>query len=528
MRELGQYPQWVLWKTVSRAGKLTKVPVNPHNGNNASVTNRHSWASFDEAVAFLGDYKCDGLGFVFTESDPFIGIDIDKCRDHEGKLEPWAASTVKALDSYTEISPSGRGIHILVKGNDPGPRRRIQHLEIYPFKRFFTITADHLPGSPREIEDRTTELANIYELATKGTPKERQQTITASEPQLQALIGEIEQAVAAEADPPFEKFDVLCTNAPIVRDVWERKTSRGQRWSPSEWDLSLANYLLNADWGHVEITQTIIAFRRKHGNDLKLRPDYYARTLAAAHRNRDQDEALDSITTASLQELPQSERKSAVLKSFSALDGFEWTEIFKYLSEPPSWKILTNLGSIGPEPIETLLLQHKFRTAVARDIGRILPKVKDRTWDHRVQQILDISTPVDVGEEATDLGQTRAWLVVYIETNMISPEYDPDAVRKGMPFRNNRELWVVGSAFNEWIYRRFNVRLTQRKLSTLLQQAGCDNDKRSFVTEDGTWSSRGVWKLPDGLIESEGEQSEQPDDGEKQEVDDDDDRQAGP
>lgn len=53
------------------------------------------------------------VGFVFTRDDPFVGIDLDHCRDPEtGKIKPWALEIVAKLNSYSEVSPSGTGLHI--------------------------------------------------------------------------------------------------------------------------------------------------------------------------------------------------------------------------------------------------------------------------------------------------------------------------------------------------------------------------------------------------------------------------------
>ena len=120
--ELRTTDQFVCWREESRDGNVTKVPYSVHGGR-ASSTNPKTWAPFDEAVAVSARY--DGIGFVFTEDDPFAGIDIDKCRNVEtGEIDPWARKIVAAFDSYTEASPSGTGLHIFVKATLPGPNNR--------------------------------------------------------------------------------------------------------------------------------------------------------------------------------------------------------------------------------------------------------------------------------------------------------------------------------------------------------------------------------------------------------------------
>ncbi|MDA1196203.1 MAG: phage/plasmid primase, P4 family, partial [Planctomycetota bacterium] len=100
---------------------------------------------------------------MFSGDDPYVGIDLDGCLDPEtGQLAAWAARIVTLLDSYTEISPSGRGVHIFVCGVIPGPRRRVGPVEMYSSGRYFTVTGRRLPGTRAEIAERTAELATIY------------------------------------------------------------------------------------------------------------------------------------------------------------------------------------------------------------------------------------------------------------------------------------------------------------------------------------------------------------------------------
>jgi putative DNA primase/helicase len=158
--ELRTTDQFVCWREENRDGDITKVPYSVHGGR-ASSTNPKTWAPFDEAVAVSARY--DGIGFVFTEDDPFAGIDIDKCRNAEtGEIEPWAWKIVAAFDSYTEVSPSGTGLHVFVKATLPGPNNRKGPLEMYESGRYFTLTGEHLSGTPTKIHERQDVLERLY------------------------------------------------------------------------------------------------------------------------------------------------------------------------------------------------------------------------------------------------------------------------------------------------------------------------------------------------------------------------------
>src|SRR5438445_564404 len=116
--ELKARDQWLNWRRAARDGKPTKIPYASKTGVNASVTDPSTWATFEEALAACPNY--DGAGYVLTPDDPYTGVDLDRCLDPAtGKLDPWARSIVDQLHSYTEVSPSGEGVRIFVRGSLP-------------------------------------------------------------------------------------------------------------------------------------------------------------------------------------------------------------------------------------------------------------------------------------------------------------------------------------------------------------------------------------------------------------------------
>ena len=138
--ELKVCPQCVNWKYARAGAKWTKHPYDPRSGRKASSTNLLTWSPFDEVLRAyeVGDY--DGVGFVFCTGDPYAGVDLDGCRDPEtGEIEPWASEIIGCLDSYTEVSPSGKGVHVIVRGKLPTPVKR-RRVEMYAAERYFTFT----------------------------------------------------------------------------------------------------------------------------------------------------------------------------------------------------------------------------------------------------------------------------------------------------------------------------------------------------------------------------------------------------
>jgi putative DNA primase/helicase len=134
--ELRVRPQWVVWKAVG--DKPEKVPYSARTGRRASSTDLLTWATFQEALEAYENSDYAGLGFVFSSADPYTGIDLDNCVDADGEIAGWALEIVRYFDSYTELSASGTGLHIIVRGNVPN--RRKDEVEVYSLKRFFTVT----------------------------------------------------------------------------------------------------------------------------------------------------------------------------------------------------------------------------------------------------------------------------------------------------------------------------------------------------------------------------------------------------
>ncbi|NUE02357.1 hypothetical protein HUB97_07625 [Halorubraceae archaeon YAN] len=164
-QELIDREQWVCWdeQTRDRDSKQTKVPINPSSGSYASTTDRSTWCSLDTALSYVSDGNATGIGFVFSDKDPIVGVDLDKCRDPDtGVTENWAQEIIEQLDSYTEISPSKTGYHVLVTGDLPSGGNRRGGIELYENARFFTVTGERVRGRPQQLQERSAALASVH------------------------------------------------------------------------------------------------------------------------------------------------------------------------------------------------------------------------------------------------------------------------------------------------------------------------------------------------------------------------------
>ena len=162
--ELKQLNNWCVWKFQERNGKRTKIPFNAETGEFAKSNDPSTWSSYETAI---NAENVDGVGFFFEP--PYLGIDIDDIDDalhryfQGDKIDNIVAEFNEAFKSYTEISPSGNGLHIIVKGQIPGSRRRKNNIEMYDSGRFFTMTGKTIGKYKQVTEVSQRVFKTIYD-----------------------------------------------------------------------------------------------------------------------------------------------------------------------------------------------------------------------------------------------------------------------------------------------------------------------------------------------------------------------------
>jgi len=233
--ELKDKKQWVSWEYRERNGKPAKVPINPADGSLAKINDSTTWGSFGSALLYTPsneDDRIPRLGFVFTESDPYVGVDLDNCIDDEGEVSETAEAIISSLNTYTELSPSERGLHVLLKGNLPAGSNRRDNIEVYDQDRFFTVTGLLWSDTPATIEPRQKELTAFhadYVIETTNTEIITGGGDGSSTPQSRLSDEEvISKAMGAKHGKEFSL-------------LWEGDTS--QKKSHSEADQALCNRL---------------------------------------------------------------------------------------------------------------------------------------------------------------------------------------------------------------------------------------------------------------------------------------------
>lgn len=248
-QELTELKQWCIWRYVERGDKVTKLPINPADNTFAKSNDESTWADLQTAREGYQKYNADGLGFFFKE--PYMGIDID---DIGEELERYKRGDIQenivfefyeSLKSYTEISPSGNGIHIILKGEIPGSRRRKENVEMYDSGRFFTMTGDSLGKYETVNESNPLMIDHLYdryigENNVVNLPIDHHSSHNLSESEI------ISQILNSKQSDLFKRF---------MNDGWEELYD-----SQSEADLAFANLL--AFWCARDYTKMDSLFRQ--------------------------------------------------------------------------------------------------------------------------------------------------------------------------------------------------------------------------------------------------------------------------
>ena len=245
-REIRESTRAVVWKSETRDGRATKVPYRPTRPTaHAAVNDPATWGTFAEALAAVVAGQADGPGIVLGEG--LVGVDLDHCRDpHTGTIASWALAIVQALDSYTEVSPSGTGLHVLAQGTLPPVRSRKGAVEMYAHGRYFTVTGKHLVETPATIEERTAALAGLH-ARIFGTNGRREREVR---PQPREALDLDDAALLERAHD--------ARNGVKFAALWRGDVSGYP--SHSEADQALCNLL--AFWTGADATRIDLLFRR--------------------------------------------------------------------------------------------------------------------------------------------------------------------------------------------------------------------------------------------------------------------------
>lgn len=510
--ELIDLRRWVTWRLETRKGKPTKVPYDPYTGHRAASDNPRTWGTFDDAVATYERDDYTGVGFVL--GDGFVGVDLDKCRNPEtGEIESWAIQIIGDLDSYSEVSPSGTGIHIIVRGNLPEGGRRKGAIEMYDSKRYFTMTGD-VVGGRRFVRERQAELEALHARIFGASAASRNGNgqgapALAERPTVPtALAGSSRLVYNANAEPPFSKFDALCEAEPKFKRSWNHARRDLQDQSASAYDMALANIAVQAGWTDQEIVNLLIAHRRKYFEDLKLRDSYYAVTIRRA-REAFGDRTTDHPATNACSVDPPS--RDEHLAKISTAFGVRVICVTKYGGDQDGSYELTVTDDAGTERKANLgravdvLNPRLTQGAIAGATGAVIPNFKkDERWLNICRAIFAAAGPAPV-EQAPEQQEMLSWIrrsLLDSHTDRID-EQDKNGITKLI--RDSDPGWAFWNQANQLLIRLdgfmarldfLRIRASWKDVCQRLRKLGFlpgDLDGREDDQGKARWN---VWRSP--------------------------------
>lgn len=306
-----------------------------------------------------------------------------------------------------------------------------------------------------------------------------------------AKIGAL--TIHAGLQPPLDKFMLLMENDDRFRRTWEHKRSTNQNDMPdqsmSSYDMALVNLAYISGWTDQELASLMVFHRETYHADLKLREDYYRRTIERAHadceRYKEAVEAIEAIKaeTQSIRSAPPEEKESkrtGILQMLSERLGVPIRRFVKYRCDPPKYDLVTDLGTVRFEGAKSWMVQANFRESVVQGIDFLCPWFK-KDWEAIQQALLGCIEHEDLGEEATTDGETLYWLSTYLEEKRFA-----ESIEGPNPFKDeNGIVFVHVNDLFAWLKRRGEKALLKSDLSMRLKRIGAERCRKG---NERVWS----------------------------------------
>lgn len=301
------------------------------------------------------------------------------------------------------------------------------------------------------------------------------------------------------AEPPADKFMLLSEVDQTFRLSWIHGRKDLQDQSESSYDLSLATRAFAAQWSAQEIVNLLIAHRRKHKADLKLRKDYYERTLSKAISGRDEETRKQLVEELKAgKALPeQTEKDPAELFALlSDLLQAKITKLLKYHGEVGVYDMEINGQTVRIGGIEVLTTQRLFRNKIADAAGVWFASQKGPMWDNTVQLLLRVVEHVEVGQEATFLGALAGIIEGYLAAGIAAEDKADETLLSNQPAMRGGKACFTLTGLRTHILGQYQEKVTTQLLSVQLRAMGYHGQRIHLIDKKRkTRTTRYVWAL---------------------------------
>lgn len=304
--------------------------------------------------------------------------------------------------------------------------------------------------------------------------------------------------LAPHAEPPADKFMALCELDIKFRLSWLHKRTDLQDQSASSYDLSLATRALTAGWSAQEVVNLLIAGRRKHGADLKLRQDYYEHTLSKALSGQEQETRQQTIEDLKAgKPVPPlvAHDPAENLAILSDLLEIPITKFVRYRGQKNSYQLEVEGRTMNVETIDHLESQTRFRRLILDHSNKLIPLFKGEAWRDRIVQLFQAVQDVDVSL-ATNRGTYENWIELHLNEFGIERENWHKAAYEYRPFAIDGGTHIVSEGFRRFIVSQMNERITTQGMTVELAKLGYQFERKTVKTPKGkTTTKRSVWLL---------------------------------
>ena len=372
-----------------------------------------------------------------------------------------------------------------------------------------------IPGRPRPVRilERTDCRYNPSDLT------EYLDMIGAAEVASVTTSSEGEIEYSPDAQPPLDRFQALCDNDLKFKASWDHQRKDLSDQSASSYDMALADTAVQAGWTDQEVVNLLISHRRRYSQELKLRDSYYRITLSKARAQFRTREAIAELETIVRQagappargeageaQVPSPAAPTAVqpdpdqiraktCDNLSEVFGVRIVRITKYLAEPAQYRMDTDSRSILLGGIRNLICQEAFRYQLADLAGKVIQPFKPAKWREISQAMLNACIEMTTGEEGTDEGIVRSWVLGYLEDRTVHESIE-EADSDRLPFWHEGLIHLYMQSLRRWVMRTYGDRAAPKQLGVTLRSIGVEPS----VVAIGR-STRHVYRLPPEFAE---------------------------
>jgi len=281
------------------------------------------------------------------------------------------------------------------------------------------------------------------------------------------------------ASPPWEKLMALRDNDRKFKRSLDRDRPDLIDQSASSYDMSLASIAAVAGWNDQDIANLLIYSRRNNGDDLKLREDYYTRTIARARGPAEQAAAQERLDG------------GGSLADLSILIGVEIIDLVKHMGDPPEFWMETAYGSITLGTVNNISNQTRFIDAVAAMTSVVLVKIPAAAWARRAASILACCREVELGEASHPGNEMRHMVTTYLDSQTILDDQGI-AAEQALPFRKDGLVMFSLSGLRQYLRFSMGEQLSSHKLGQRLRLCGIEPSVIRVVIK-GKESTRNYW-----------------------------------